>query len=202
MHYSELAMRVVRGQRVRLATALLLAVVSPSLGAQARSSGEVWRIVPQPQSSEILARDGSLIGEVGTQIRTSISIRTLPRYVPPAFVAVEDQRFYQHDGVDLIGVAGAIKGKILEGITGDNRGGASTITQQLVGNMHPDQIDRRDVSLARKLREQQAAREMERRYSKEQILEAYINQINFGHGWYGVESAARHYFGKTASRLT
>src|SRR6476661_4403079 len=109
---------------------------------------------------------------------------------------------YQHDGVDLIGVAGAIKGKLLDGITGGHRGGASTITQQLVGNMHPDQIDRRDLSIARKLREQQAAREMERHYSKEQILEAYINQINFGHGWYGVESAARHYFGKNASRLT
>ena len=63
--------------------------------------------------------------------------------------------------------------------------------------MHPDLIDRRDLSSARKLREQQAAREMEKHYTKEQILEAYLNQINFGHGWYGVESAARHYFGKT-----
>ena len=190
-------MRVVRGQRVRLATALLLAVVSPSLGAQARTSGEVWRIVPQPQSSEILARDGSLIGEVGTQIRTSISIRTLPRYVPQAFVAVEDQRFYQHDGVDVVGIAGAIKDNIL----GDRRG-ASTITQQLVGNMHPDIIDRRDPSLGRKIREQQAAREMEKHYTKEQILEAYLNQIGFAHGWYGIESGARHYFGKSASKLT
>lgn len=189
----------------RICIVLSLVLVAP-LGAQSptapTSSGPVWQIVPQPQSSLVYARDGSLIGEIGRESRTSVSIRTLPRYVGQAFVAVEDQRFYQHDGVDLIGVAGAIKGKILEGITGDHRGGASTITQQLVGNMHPDQIDRRDLSLARKLREQQAAREMERRYSKEQILEAYINQINFGHGWYGVESAARHYFGKTASRLT
>src|SRR5687768_18289508 len=150
-----------------------------------RSTGPAWQIVPQPQSSLVYARDGSLIGEIGRESRTSISIRTLPRYVGQAFVAVEDQRFYQHDGVDLIGVAGALKGKILEGITGDNRGGASTITQQLVGNMHPDQNDRPDLSPMRKIREQQAAREMERHYSKEQILEAYINQINFGHGWYG-----------------
>src|SRR5688500_12633252 len=132
-----------------------------------RSTGPAWQIVPQPQSSLVYARDGSLIGEIVRESRTIISIRSLPRYVGQSFVAVEDQRFYQHDGVDLIGVAGAIKGKILEGITGDNRGGASTITQQLVGNMHPDQIDRRDLSLARKLREQQAAREMERRYSKD-----------------------------------
>ncbi len=180
--------------------------VTASAGAQtpasARSSGQVWQIVGQPQSSLVYARDGALIGEIGHESRTSVPIRTLPRYVGQAFVAVEDQRFYQHDGVDLIGVAGAIKGKLLEKITGDHRGGASTITQQLVGNMHPDLIDRRDMSVSRKLREQQAAREMERHYSKEQILEGYINQINFGHGWYGVESAARHYFGKPASRLT
>src|SRR5690349_480620 len=170
--------------------------------APAHGTGQPWQIVPQPQSSLVYARDGSLIGEMGRESRTSVPIRTLPKYVGQAFVAVEDQRFYQHDGVDLIGVAGAIKGKLLEGITGSHRGGASTITQQLVGNMHPDQIDRRDLSLARKLREQQAAREMERHYSKEQILEAYINQINFGHGWYGVESASRHYFGKPAAKLT
>jgi len=193
----------------------LIAAAAP-LGAQAdathppvahpaaapRGTGQPWQIVPQPQSSLVYARDGSLIGEMGRESRTSVPIRTLPKFVGQAFVAVEDQRFYQHDGVDLIGVAGAIKGKLLDGITGGHRGGASTITQQLVGNMHPDQIDRRDLSIGRKLREQQAAREMERHYSKEQILEAYINQINFGHGWYGVESAARHYFGKNASHLT
>jgi penicillin-binding protein 1A len=181
---------------------LVVAAIALAPAARAQSTGEVWQIVPQPQASLVYARDGSLIGEIGRESRTSVSIRTLPRYVGQAFVAVEDHRFYQHDGVDLIGVAGAIKGKILEGITGDNRGGASTITQQLVGNMHPDQIDRRDMSVGRKLREQQAAREMERHYSKEQILEGYINQINFGHGWYGVESASRHYFGKPAAKLS
>ena len=180
--------------------ALAALLVAPV--ARAQSTGEPWQLVPQPQTSLVYARDGSFIGEIGRESRTSVLIRTLPKYVGQAFVAVEDHRFYQHDGVDLIGVAGAIKGKLLEGITGDNRGGASTITQQLVGNMHPDQINRRDMSVGRKLREQSAAREMERRYSKDQILEAYINQINFGHGWHGVESAARHYFGKTAARLT
>ena len=184
-------------------TALLVArTLAAQTPSAVKSTGQVWQIVPQPQSSLVFARDGAFIGEIGRESRTSVSIRSLPKYVGLAFVAVEDQRFYQHDGVDLIGVAGAIKGKLFEKITGDHRGGASTITQQLVGNMHPDQIDRRDMSLARKLREQQAAREMEKHYSKDQILEGYINQINFGHGWYGVESAARHYFGKAASRLT
>jgi penicillin-binding protein 1A len=186
-----------------LLTAIFIATpLGAQVSSQAPSTGPVWQIVPQPQSSLVFARDGAYIGEIGKESRTSVPIRTLPKYVGQAFVAVEDQRFYQHDGVDLISVAGAIKGKLLEKITGDRRGGASTITQQLVGNMHADQIDRRDMSLTRKYREQQAAREMERHYSKDQILEAYINQINFGHGWYGVESAARHYFGKSASRLS
>ena len=126
-----------------------------------------------------------------------MSLRSLPRYVGQAFVAVEDQRFYQHDGVDVVGIAGALK----DAVKGDPRG-ASTITQQLVGNMHPDLIDRRDKSPMRKLREQSAAREMEKHYNKEQILEAYINQISYGHGWYGIESASRHYFGKGAAQLT
>src|SRR5215213_6147232 len=189
-------------RRASLALSLVLAgplAAQTPVATAPRTTAPAWQIVPQPQSSLVYARDGSLVGEIGRESRTSVPIRTLPKYVGQAFVAVEDQRFYQHDGVDLIGVAGAIKGKILEGITGDHRGGASTITQQLVGNMHPDQIDRRDLSLGRKIREQQAAREMERHYSKEQILEAYINQINFGHGWYGVESAARHYFGEAAT---
>jgi penicillin-binding protein 1A len=109
-------------------------------------------------------------------------------------VAVEDKRFYQHDGVDIVGIAGAIR----DAVGGDIRG-ASTITQLLVGNMHPDIIDRTDRGIGRKIREQQAAREMEKRYTKEQILEAFLNQISFGHGWFGIESASRHYFGKGAA---
>ena len=110
---------------------------------------------------------------------------------------MEDKRFYQHDGVDLVGVAAAIKDAAT---SGDVRG-ASTITQLLVGNMHPEIIDRRDRSISRKLREQQAARDMEKRYTKAQILEAFLNQIPFGRGWYGIELAARHYFGKPAAEL-
>ena len=186
-----------------LATALALAEpLAAQSPATSPSTGLAWQIVPQPQSSLVFARDGAFIGEIGRESRTTVSIRTLPKYLGQAFIAVEDHRFYQHDGVDLIGIAGAIKGKIVGTITGGNRGGASTITQLLVGNMHPDLIDRRDLGLARKLHEQQAALEMERHYSKEQILEAFLNQINFGHGWYGVESAARHYFGKSAARVS
>ncbi len=167
-------------------------------GVTSANSGPPWTIVDPPQSSLVYGRDGSLIGEIGRQLRTSVPIASLPAYVPQAFVAIEDHRFYQHNGVDVVGVLGAIKDRVI----GRRARGASTITQQLVGNMHPDAVDRRDMSLDRKLREQDAAREMERHYTKAQILEAYLNQIPFGHGWFGIDAAARHYFGKSAGELT
>ncbi|HEX8849281.1 MAG TPA: PBP1A family penicillin-binding protein [Gemmatimonadaceae bacterium] len=183
---------------LRSAAIALLLAAPAALPAQTQAStGEPWQLIQPPQSSLVYARDGSLIGEIGREWRTSVSIRTLPKYVGQAFVAVEDHRFYQHNGVDVVGVLGALKDAAMGGARG-----ASTITQQLVGNMHPDIIDRRDKSVGRKLREQEAAREMERHYTKDQILEAYLNQINFGHGWYGIDAAARHYFGKPASKLT
>ena len=186
---------------VSLITGAALVTATPALTQEPGQQREPWMLIQPPQSSLVFARDGSLIGEVGDEWRTSVSLRSLPAYVPQAFIAVEDKRFYEHDGVDVIGIGGAIR----DALTGDIRG-ASTITQLLVGNMHPDIIDRRDRTgvsgVGRKLREQQAAREMERRYTKEQILEAFLNQIHFGHGWYGIEAASRHYFGKSASNLS
>ncbi len=179
---------------------MALVFLPGAIAAQAApaSTGEAWQIIAPAQATLVLARDGSLIGELGRERRINIALRSLPKYVGNAFVAVEDKRFYQHDGVDLMGVAGAIKDAVTKG----NLRGASTITQLLVGNMHPDLIDRRDVSPGRKLREQQAAREMERHYNKEQILEAFLNQISFGRGAYGIEMAARQFFGKGAAELT
>lgn len=193
-------MRTVRGltrfPHLLLGLALLVGGAGAAR-AQDSSAVQPWQIVPPLQSSLVLARDGSLIGEIGREWRTSIAIASLPRYVHGAFVAVEDRRFYQHDGVDVVGIASAIRDNLL----GASRG-ASTITQQLVGNMHPTIINRADRSLSRKVREQIAAREMEKRYTKLEILEAYLNQIHFGRNWYGIESAARHYFGKGAAQLS
>lgn len=182
----------------------LFVALAATAGAQTPTppSGEAWQIVQLAQASRVLARDGSLIGDIGREVRYSVTIKSLPWYVPKAFISVEDQRFYEHDGVDVKAVGAAVVGKLL----GKNRGGASTITQQLVGYMHPDLIDRSEISgtagLSRKLREQSAAREMERHYSKDQILESYLNQINLGRTWYGIESGALHYFGHPASKLT
>jgi len=199
IHQSEVAIAQRYNQPLCALLAGALLFIPVLLGAQEPKAvdTEPWTILPVAQASLVLARDGSLIGEIGKEIRTSVSIKSLPRYLPQAFVAVEDHRFYQHDGVDVVGIAGALK----DNIFGERRG-ASTITQQLVGNMHPTLIDRTDRSIGRKLAEQSAAREMEKHYTKDQILEGYLNQIPFGHGWYGVESAARHYFGKSASKLT
>src|SRR5881392_3033636 len=95
-------------RRVSVIIATAVSIAAP-LAAQERESNEAWRIIAPPQSSLVFARDGSLIGELGKEKRTLVSIRTLPRYVGQAFVAVEDQRFYQHDGVDVVGIAGALK---------------------------------------------------------------------------------------------
>ena len=154
-------------------------------------------IIRPPLSTVVYDRDGGLLGEIGPQARRWVRLLDLPAYVGQAFVATEDRRFYQHDGVDVVGVMGAVRDNLLRGF---GSRGASTITQQLIGAM--GYVDRRDISMARKMREAEYARALERRYTKAQILEAYLNYINFGHGWYGIESAARHYFAKPATELT
>jgi penicillin-binding protein 1A len=148
------------------------------------------------QSTKIFDHDGKLIAELFEERRTPIEISTLPAHVPQAFVAVEDKRFYEHRGVDPRGIARAL-------IT--RRGGGSTITQQLARNIFTERIgfERRlsHGGLTRKLKEARVAQQIEQVYSKEQILQAYINQVNYGHGWRGIETAAQHYFGKPAIDL-
>ncbi|MDB4950629.1 MAG: penicillin-binding protein family [Gemmatimonadetes bacterium] len=178
-----------------LASALTFAFSCVPLAARAQEGG--IELLAPTQSAQVYARDGSLIAELGPQVRTIVSIRSLPEYVPRTFVAVEDRRFYEHPGVDPIGVARAI-GRTLSG----RREGASTITQQLVGTMYPHEVDRREMTVGRKLREMELAVELEQRYPKDRILESYLNWISFGHGWFGIEAAARHFFGKPAAKLS
>src|ERR1043165_5517059 len=101
-------------------------------------TGEAWQIIQPPQSSLVFARDGSFLGEIGRQSRTSVPKTSVPAYVWQAFVATEDKRFFQHDGVDMKGVAAALKDNLL----GEKRG-ASTIPMLLAAVMHPALIDRR-----------------------------------------------------------
>jgi penicillin-binding protein 1A len=146
------------------------------------------------QTSKLLSHDGRLIAEIGYERRTPVSIHALPEYVPQAVVAIEDRRFYEHGGFDPIGIARAVFGVL----TFRNLGGGSTITQQLARNMF-DQIgfERRYV---RKLKEVQVALDLERSYTKDQILEAYLNEIYMGRG-YGYQNAARNYFGKNVADI-
>lgn len=153
------------------------------------------------QASKVYAADGRLITDFGTERRTVISLDAMAPALPAAFLAVEDKRFYQHHGVDWLGVLAAVKDRVV----GGRHRGASTITMQLAGNLWPEEIDRRQrgglSGLARKLKEAKVAGEIEKRYSKDKILELYLNKIYLGNGAYGVESAAQRYFGKHASEV-
>ncbi|MBI4409269.1 MAG: PBP1A family penicillin-binding protein [Gemmatimonadetes bacterium] len=149
------------------------------------------------QSTKILARDGRLVAELFQERRTPVSVRALPAHVRQAFLAVEDQQFYRHRGFNPWGMLRANVNNLLRRrITG----GGSTITQQLARNMFREDIGF-EQRVVRKLKELKVALDLERLYTKDQILEAYLNQINFGHGWWGIETAAQRYFGKSAVAL-
>jgi len=148
------------------------------------------------QTSKLYAVDGRFIAELGLERRTLVKLNEIPRQVQDAFVTTEDRRFYSHSGVDWIGVLAAVK----DYARGHGRG-ASTITQQLAGNLFPEQINRNQRSIIRKIREAKVAREIESKYPKDKILELYLNQINLGNGAYGVETASQRYFGKSVRDL-
>jgi len=163
-------------------------------GMQLPSSSE-WAVPDRPANIRILAADGALISNRGKTGGEAVSLRELPHYVPAAVLAIEDRRFYDHFGVDVIGIARALVGNLSEGrITG----GGSTITQQLAKNLFlsPDQ------NLGRKVQEALLSLWLEQNYTKDQILELYLNRVFFGHNSTGIEAAARTYFGKSARNLS
>ena len=149
----------------------------------------------RPPNIAVLADDGSLIANRGDTGGPAVRLIDLPPYLPKAFVAIEDRRFYEHFGIDPVGVSRAL----LRDVTGarDIEGG-STLTQQLAKNLFLT----RERTLSRKIQEAILALWLERRYSKDQILELYLNRVYFGSGAYGVEAAAQKYFGKSARFVT
>ncbi len=149
------------------------------------------------QTSKVYAVDGRLITELGLERRTLIRLDEMPPYLRQAFIAVEDKRFYQHHGIDFSRVFGAAlaNARAFGWVQG-----FSTITMQLARNVFPDRLSRAK-NLVRKLREAKIARELEATYSKDRILELYLNQIALGSGAYGVETASQRYFGKSARDL-
>ncbi|MPZ58586.1 MAG: PBP1A family penicillin-binding protein [Rhizobiales bacterium] len=152
-------------------------------------------IPKRPPTIHIVGLGGRVIATRGDMPGTTVPLQELPRYLPQAFVAIEDRRFYRHFGIDPIGVARAIYANILQG--GVAQGG-STLTQQLAKNLFLTQ----ERTIERKIQEIVLALWLERKYSKTQILEVYLNRMYFGAGAYGVEAAARRYFNKSARQVT
>ena len=158
-------------------------------------SVESLKTVELQQPMQIYTADGKLIGEVGEQRRIPVKLENVPQRLQDAFLATEDSRFYEHHGLDPIGIARAIFVAINNGGASQ---GASTITQQLARNffLTPEK------TIIRKAREAVLAIEIENALSKQEILELYLNKIFLGYRSYGVAAAAQTYFGKNLDELT
>ncbi len=143
----------------------------------------------------VYGADSSVVGEFFVEDRELVPLADLPPHLVDAFISVEDRKFYSHWGVDLFGIMRAVVKNVLAGETVQ---GGSTITQQLARNL----FDMFEDTLTRKIKEALLAMRIERAYSKDEILEMYLNQIYFGGGAHGVEAAAQTFFGKSARKLT
>src|ERR1700726_3639722 len=151
-----------------------------------------------PVMTRVHAADGWLLAEYANQRRLSLPIQAIPKLVTNAFIAAEDKNFYQHPGIDIYGIARA--GMLYVQNYGSNRRpqGASTITQQVAKNF----LLTNEVSFERKIKEALLALRIERTYSKEKILELYLNEIYLGFGAYGVAAASLLYFDKSVHELS
>ncbi|WP_430401753.1 transglycosylase domain-containing protein [Hyphomonas sp.] len=156
-------------------------------------TAELWEVHREP-AMEFVDRDGNTLAVRGPRYGRSTDVSTLPAYVAQAFIAAEDKRFYEHDGADDAAIARAALSNLR---AGETVSGASTITQQLIKNLV---LDNRQT-LKRKAQEMKLARELEKRLSKDEILSLYLNRVYFGAGLYGIDSAARNYFGKPPQDL-
>ncbi len=184
--------------------AMILGLGAVTLGLQ--TAAAVGRDVPRledqegvvlAETSRIYAADGTLLAYLhGVENRTIIGHERIPKVMKDALVAIEDERYYQHNGVDLQGV---LRSSLVNLQAGTVEEGFSTITMQLVGNLY---LDRREVSLTRKFREMTLAWQLETKMSKDEILDQYLNTVYFGSNAYGVQTATRTYFDKDPGALT
>src|SRR3984885_6686298 len=152
-------------------------------------------IPKRPPTIQITGADGSVLAIRGEMAGSNVALKDLPPYLPKAFIAIEDRRFYSHFGIDPWGILRAAVANILH--RGVSQGG-STLTQQLAKNLFLTQ----ERTFQRKLQEVELALWLERKHSKAEILELYLNRVYFGSGAYGVEAAAQRYFGKSAKNVT
>ena len=146
--------------------------------------------------TKLLDINGELITEFASdEKREIISLNMLPQHMIDALITREDRIFYSHHGFSIKAILRAVVGKL----TGRSLGGGSTLTQQIAGTLY---CDRTEMSITRKIKELWWAIQMERRYSKDEILELYLNKIYFGGGTYGVNAASKYYFGHSATEIT
>ena len=178
------------------AVLFLLCGAVKTLGMDRWVDFDVYRITGCDRTSIIYDGQSDMVTRLhGVQDRTWVSISELQPSTVYAFISAEDARFFEHEGVDVIRIAGAIVADIK---AGSYVQGASTISQQLIKLSHLTS----EKTISRKAEEAALAYEMERQYSKEDILEMYLNYVYFGGGYYGIEAAAEGYFGVHASDLT
>jgi len=150
----------------------------------------------RPPNIAILGSDGTLLANRGETGGREVTLKELPPYLPQAFIAIEDRRFYSHYGIDPVGITRALIKNAFH--LGGGVQGGSTLTQQLAKNLFLTQ----ERTASRKIQEAILALWLERKFTKEQILELYMNRVYFGAGAYGVEGASRKYFGKSAHDVT
>src|SRR5690606_15950877 len=154
----------------------------------------------QPGGAPVLLdREGEKFADLAPFERVVVSLDSLPEYVPDAFIAVEDRRFWDHQGVDWVRVIGAALANVR---AFEVTQGSSTIPMQLARNVFPQALPGSERTMQRKFQEMRVARMIEARFEKREILEMYLNHIYFGGGAYGIEAASRLYFGKPAKKLT
>jgi penicillin-binding protein 1A len=152
-------------------------------------------IPKRPPSIQIVDMQGRALARRGDLAGEPLPLKEMPNYVSKAFVAIEDRRFYEHYGVDPSGIGRAFVANVLHRAVAQ---GGSTITQQLAKNLFLTQ----ERTITRKLQEVLLALWLERKFSKTQILEMYLNRVYFGSGAYGIEQASQRYFGKSARHIT
>jgi membrane peptidoglycan carboxypeptidase len=181
-----------------LVAGLIAAVVALSVRAEFTEMAgqfDLDRMARMESASQIYDRKGQLMGKIFIQNRNPIDYEKIPQSLVQAVVATEDQRFWEHQGIDFMGVLRAAQANWTAGRI---RQGASTVTQQLARNS----FDLKERTYRRKLLEMALAYRIEQQFSKEQIMEMYLNRVYFGGGLYGAEAAARGYFGVPALDLT
>ncbi|WP_319774792.1 PBP1A family penicillin-binding protein [Breoghania sp.] len=154
-----------------------------------------WTVPARPPNVKIVSAEGHLLANRGESGGEAVRLEQLPKYLPQAVIAIEDRRFRSHFGIDVIGLSRALVTNVLRG--GVVQGG-STLTQQLAKNLFLTH----ERTISRKMQEVVLALWLEARHSKDEILEMYLNRVYFGAGAYGVDGAARRYFGKSARQVT